>query len=237
MRLLLSIVLLVAQGAPAPFVQTSGDKSPVSINMCGPMVAGGTSFGGLALIGTSAGIQIQFTNQTSKVANLVNFRVDSNGNSFVIRDVGTFSPGIEITHRYRNGQGQAFVLPAFISPKIKCKVDSVHFADGTSWQRGKHKAIAATPQPLAPGESLLSVSPSRVDTTVHTGSQYFMVSTGEQLAGFAESNSCQGIANVSIVASGASAATYTVKPIGSGACVAIVKDQDGHSVTVPITVR
>ncbi|MBC5802546.1 MAG: hypothetical protein GIX03_05990 [Candidatus Eremiobacteraeota bacterium] len=80
---------------------------------------------------------------------LVNFAVDSNGDHFVIGDVGTFSPGVSIKHEYRNGSGQAFVLPQFIAPRVTCCVVSVTFTDGTVWQRGQQTSTA--PNAPSPG--------------------------------------------------------------------------------------
>ena len=215
-----------------------GTGAPVVINSCAPDLQNGNgqNIAGIQLTQTSSGIKIQFTNESQKTANLVNFSVDSNGTSFVIRDVGTFSPGIEITHRYRNGAGQSFVLPAFIAPQLKCAVDSVHFADGTVWEPGAG-AQAATPEPaLGPG-GMMNVTPSRIEAPVNGGLQYFMVSTGERVAGFSQRDSCNAIATITLVASGRTSATYSVKPLSRGSCSATIQDEDGHSLTVPVTIR
>src|ERR1700736_1120382 len=113
---------------------------PVTINSCGPIIDKNqkqTIFGLAIPVSTSSGIAIEFVNESKQTATLVNFAVDSSGNNFVIRDVGKFSPGISIKHEYRNGQGQSFLLPAFIAPNVKCHVASVEFADGTIWRKGQ----------------------------------------------------------------------------------------------------
>jgi hypothetical protein len=199
--------------------------------------SGGPTVAGIPLTATSSGIEIQFTNESSKTANLINFSVESNGTSFVIRDVGTFSTGVEIKHRYQNGSGQSFVLPSFIAPDVKCSVQSVHFTDGTIWRAGSPPASVETPEPGLGPSGLLSATPSRVEVATSSALQYFMISTGEKIAGFSERDSCSGIAEVALVAAGGSSATYSVKPVGKGSCVATIADQDGHKLDVPITVR
>ncbi len=226
----------MAQSTPAP---SAGGPIPIAINSCVPMVQnnGGPTIAGIQLAGTSSGIKIQFTNETAKTANLINFSVNSNGTTFVIRDVGTFSPGVEITHQYRNGSGQSFVLPAFIAPQIGCTLESVHFTDGSVWRTGEGATPAETAEP-APGSSgQMKATPSRIDVAAGDPVQYFMISTREQVAGFAERDACQGIAMVTLVAAGVSSATYSVKPLARGSCAANVRDQDGHVLAVPITIR
>jgi hypothetical protein len=222
--------------APALCVNAQA-TAPIAINSCAPMLqnSNGQSVMGIQLTQSSSGIKIQFTNESGKTANLVNFGVDSNGTSFIIRDVGTFSPGVEITHRYTNGAGQSFVLPAFIAPQLKCTVDSVRFTDGTLWRAGQ--AAVETPEPAPSADGLLTAAPSRLDVPMRDGLQYFMVSTGEKVAGFSERDACQGIAAVTLVAAGAASATYSIKPLARGSCTATIRDQDGHSLAVPITVR
>src|SRR5579884_960020 len=121
MNLRFTIVALVTITAalPPPVPAQEAPAPPVVINACGPILNNGNTqtLFGVPVASTSSGIQIQFTNESSKTANLINFAVDSNGSSFVIRDVGTFSPGVEIKHRFTNGSGQAFVLPQFVAPQ------------------------------------------------------------------------------------------------------------------------
>jgi hypothetical protein len=229
---------ICAMSMPAAPEYAKNAAAPIAINSCTPMLQNGStqSVLGIPLAQSSSGIKIQFTNESSKTANLVNFGVTSNGTSFVIRDVGTFSPNIEITHRYTNGAGQSFVLPAIIAPQVTCVVDSVRFTDGTVWRPGDAMA-AQTPEPVAAPGNLLRATPSRADVPLRGGLQYFMVSTGEKLAGFSEGDACQGIATISLIAAGESSATYSVKPIASGSCTATIRDQDGHTLAVPINVR
>jgi hypothetical protein len=64
-----------------------------------------------------------------------------------------------------------------------------------------------------------------------------MVSTREKIAGFSERDTCEGIANVTLVANDWDSATYSVQAVNRGSCMATITDQDGHSLTVPVNVR
>jgi hypothetical protein len=207
---------------------------PVTINACGPMLANGNTQNlfGVPVASTSSGIKIQFTNESGKTANLINFLVNSNGDQFVIRDVGTFSSGVEVTHRYTNGAGQAFVLPQFVAPKIDCSVQSVTFTDGSVWRRGQMEA----PAPAAAANPL-TVTPQSISLERNAESHLFMVLSSAKVAALSERDTCQGIASITLAASGEAAATFTVKPVSAGTCSAVVHDQAGNTVMVPITVR
>jgi hypothetical protein len=210
-------------------------SAPVAINACGPMINNNNTqtLFGVPVAQSSSGIKIQFTNESAKTANLINFSVDSNGDSFVIRDVGTFSPGVEITHRYSNGAGQAYVLPQFISPKIDCHVQSVSFTDGTTWRRGE----TALSSPLPASSNPLSVTPKAVALDSNAEPHLFMVLSNAKIAAFTERDTCQGIAAISLTSSGEAAATYMVKPLAAGTCSAAIRDEAGNSIMLPVTVR
>ena len=165
----------------------------------------------------------------------MNFAVDSNGQEFVIRDVGTFSPNISIKHQYRNGAGQSFVLPAFIAPNVTCHVRSVKFVDGSVWRYG----MVAPPMnvPVPPPAGPLSVSPARIDIDPATDSELFLVSSASRIAAYRETDDCTGIATIFVAATGQSSATYSVRPAGVGSCAAHIVDDAGNTVIVAITVR
>ena len=230
------LALAVPLLAVAPSLDAS--QQPVQINGCAPELSGNTqSLFGIPVASTSNGIKIQFTNESSKTADLINFGVDSNGQTFVIRDVGTFSPGIEISHRYRNGAGQAFVLPAFISPKFTCKVDSVRFTDGTVWRQGDNLNTQQTAAAPA-GPSTLSIAPAGpVNVAVNGEPKLFLVQSSAAVAAFSERDACNGIANVTLAASGENSATYSVAPVGRGSCTATIKEESGTVTSVPINVQ
>lgn len=223
----------VATAAAAP---SAGNGPPVTINSCGPMINKNApqtqSVLGIPIpVSTSAGIAIEFVNESKQTATLVNFAVDSAGDHFVIRDVGKFSPGISIKHEYRNGNGQAFVLPAFIAPNVKCHVASVEFADGSVWRPGEVASTSAQPS------GALTVNPTSLSIERATDTALFLVSSTERVAAFKEIDNCAKVASIRVVATGDASATYSVKPIAAGSCTAHVIDDDGNTVSVPIAVR
>jgi hypothetical protein len=215
----------------------------VTINSCGPIIDKNqkqTIFGVAVPVSTSSGIAIEFVNETKQVATLVNFAVDSAGSHFVIRDVGKFSPGISIKHEYRNGQGQSFVLPAFIAPNVKCHVASVEFADGTVWRKGQ-AATTATTQPVTttPGQTsgTLTATPTTVSIDKVADTALFLVSSTERVAAFKETDDCAKVASIFVAAVADNSATYSVKPLAAGTCTAHIADEDGHGISIPIVVR
>jgi len=222
-------------GTAAPATSAS---PPVTINSCGPIIndknATTNVLGVPVPASMSSGIQIEFVNTANLPATLVNFAVDSAGDHFVIRDVGTFSPGVSIKHQYRNGAGQAFVLPAFISPNISCHVASVQFNDGSIWRRGQQSAAAAQPS-AAP--STLQAFPASVTIDRSTDSQLFLVDSARHVSAFKEIDDCAKVATVSLSISGDSSATYSVKPIAAGSCTAHVIDDKGNTIAIPIAVQ
>jgi hypothetical protein len=214
-------------------VALAQSQPPVTINSCTVLHGqSGPSIGGIQLAQTSSGLHIEFVNESNKTANLVNFAVDANGQHFVIRDVGTFSPGVSIKHDYRNGAGQPFVLPDFISPKISCDVASVRFTDDSTWERGQPAAAA---QPAAPALQI-TANPAALSLNAGAEGELFTV-VGHGPSGFKEIDTCAGIATVSVAATGESTIAYSVRPVAAGTCAAHVIDEDGHTVDVPISVK
>jgi hypothetical protein len=241
---LLYVVLTLAlleQATPPPVAPPADGASPITINTCGPMVDknSGTSIAGINVASTSSGMHIQFTNESNRTADLVNFAVNSNGTQFVIRDVGTFSPGVSIDHKYRNGSGQSFVLPAFIPPNIKCSVSSVRFTDGSLWRMGEGSTAASSPasQPNAAQPPKLTANPPRVQIDRLTDSELFMVSSSERVGAFKEVDDCAKVAEVFVAATGQSSASYSVRPLAPGSCTARITDEAGSTLSVPIVVK
>jgi hypothetical protein len=74
------------------------------------------------IIGTQ--IHIAFINAGAKPISSVAFAVDEDGTTSTIVDQGIFSPGITISHYFRGDQSLE---------NVSCSVNSVLFADGTSW--------------------------------------------------------------------------------------------------------
>ena len=227
-----------ASADPTVGIPPTGSVSPVTINTCGPILnnSPGTQVAGIQLAQGSSGIRIEFVNESTKTADLVNFAIDSNGQQFVIRDVGTFSPGISIKHEFKNGYGQAFVLPAFIAPHVKCSVSSVKFTDGTLWEPGQATASAHAPPPPA-ARAAISADPPSVQINRTADSELFFVKSSERITAFKETDNCTGIASVYVAATGQSSATYTVKPLATGQCTATITDEAGNTLAVPVAVR
>ena len=231
---------LAARTAASGIVVADAPVPPVTINSCGPILdkTSQPTIAGIPVPAqSSTGIEIEFVNETSQAATLVNFDVQSGGDQFVIRDVGTFSPGVSIKHKYRNGAGQAFILPEFIAPKISCSVDSVTFADGSVWRKGQP---AATPQPsgsASPGSSALTATPSSLSMDAATGSALFLVLSSAHEAAFKETDNCAKVASVFVSATSDASATFSVKPVAAGSCTAHITDQAGNTVDVPIAVH
>ena len=109
-----------------PVTPTTNQGPPIVINECRLMTSGNQ------LVTTSSGIQIQFTNETTKTAQLINFQVNDVYQNAVIRDVGTFSPGITVIHKYKIGAGETY-SPLFDAPNLRCSVSSIKFDDGSVW--------------------------------------------------------------------------------------------------------
>ncbi len=234
---------LLPRAAAANAGTAAAGQPPVTINSCGPILNNNTSsspaptIGGIAVpVSTSNGIAIEFVNESTQAAKLVNFDVDSSGTHFVIRDVGTFSPGVSIKHHYRNGSGQAFILPAFISPNVTCQVASVEFVDGSTWRRGQPGAA----QPAVAGQSSTSpitATPARLNVDKAADSRLFLVWSTGRVATFKEADNCGNVATIFVAATGDASSAYSVKPIAVGSCSARVTDQDGNAVTVPVIVQ
>jgi hypothetical protein len=124
--LLLSAALAAA--SPQPQTEAFTGQAPVAITACNlttPLNVP-AAFG---LDTPSAGsIAISFRNQNTKPIASVAFDVTSGVAKNRIVDMGTFSTGVEIDHR--------FSVPAFSNTlgDVSCTVTSVAFADGTTWQ-------------------------------------------------------------------------------------------------------
>ena len=247
MKTLGTVTLLVAGVllAAAPAAGQTAPMAPVQINACAPLLnpnaapSTAPSFMGIpigAVTSTSTGMRIDFVNTSDKVAKLVNIAVDSNGNEFIIRDVGTFSPNVEINHQYRNGAGQGFILPAFIAPHVTCRIASVEFADGTLWRHGQAPNVVPLIPP-SPAVSGLSVAPAQLALNTHSESALFLVQSSARVANLKETDNCDGIASVFVAAVADRGASYYVRPIAAGTCAAHVIDENGATASIPITVR
>ncbi len=220
-------------------MSTTSAQSPITINSCGPILtnpaptSSPNPIAQLLTPSTSAGMRIQFTNESGKVADLVNFEVRSNATQFIIRHVGTFSPAISNDHQFRNRAGQPFVLPAFIAPPVTCRVASVRLTDRSVWP-----APAQPAAPAAPGDgATLSANPASVVVAHDADSALVMISSTGRVAGFNENDTCNGIAAVYVSTTAQNSAVYSIKPIAPGTCALRVTDEAGRTISVPVAVQ
>jgi len=237
---LMLLTCLFSRSSAAPTIVADASVPPVTINSCGPILDKNsqTTIAGIPIpAAASTGIAIEFVNESNKPATLVNFDVQSAGDQFVIRDVGTFSPGVSIKHQYRNGQGQAFLLPQFIAPKVSCDVASVTFADGTIWRKGQPAPAVQPAAASAQTSTPLSATPASLTVDSATSSALFLVSSPARVAAFKETDDCTKVASVFVAATSDASATYSVKPLAVGSCTAHVTDEAGNTVAVPIVVQ
>jgi len=107
-----------------PVIPTGAAGPPVEIDECTLLYSGNQ------VAGESAGVAMKFTNDSTLTADVINFRVSAGSENGIIRDVGKFSPGIEITHHYKEGSGHMMFSPLLSHPHLYCTVASVHFTDG-----------------------------------------------------------------------------------------------------------
>jgi hypothetical protein len=112
-------------------------------------------------VGTTGELVINFTNYGPVTADIIRFHVQYGDQSLFIRDVGTFSPGIEITHKFKWFEGDLQLSPLLQGHKpVMCDVAWSHFTNGTIWP-------APVPPPQtsvapSPALRLLAISPSDV---------------------------------------------------------------------------
>jgi hypothetical protein len=124
-------VYLTAQPAPT-LAATSVDQgsSPVAVNACQAY----TMSAGKAASRTST-IEIRFRDLGQTPVDAVGFDVNwGAGDVQAIHDVGTFSPGVSVEHKFVHADPNAS-SPLFPHPPVTCHVESVRFADGSTWNR------------------------------------------------------------------------------------------------------
>ena len=79
---------------------------------------------------TNPTLSIDYSNATEKVMSSIEFGLVARGQLVAeVRDVGTFSPGAEIKHRF-GLSNNVFPLQTSI---VQCVPLRIHFADGTKW--------------------------------------------------------------------------------------------------------
>ncbi len=223
--LLIGLALCAPTAADPVMAPANPFASPVSVNACNLEYANENQISSHV-----SGVAIQFTNNSSRVSDLINFKVTINGQDTLIRDVGTFTPGIEITHKFRTGSDQ-WALPVLLQqfsgrPPVTCRIESIHFADGTSW----HPGGAST-------KSALTIFPARLSFAgTQDGSRLVYVASPVP-ATFSARGNCAGIASILLVAQSDYEAVYRVLPRATGYCASTIVDGMGNAAMVPIAVK
>jgi hypothetical protein len=182
--------------------------------------------------GTISGLDVRFTNNSTKTATVVNIHTDVNGTRQIIRDQGSFAPGIQIHHSYKAG-GEQFALPVMLKsvigskPLVMCSLSSVQFADGSRWPE---------PEPVTQnGASAITVAPLSLNLNGSgTINARLLLATGSGPLGM--TSNCGQIANVELLASTSRDIAVRVTPKASGSCAITVRDSNDNVATVPVLV-
>jgi hypothetical protein len=226
MKRFLACLAVLALCGPLPVL--AGASDPVILNSCG------LSYDSTNVASQITGLEAQFTNNGPRTAQVVNIKADIAGNTQVIRDVGTFSPGIEIKHKYRTNTGQ-FALPTVLGtilsgrPNVTCSIDSVAWDDGTKWI------------PIAAGAALSS-NPSAISLLPNSmflqgsgtaNARLFSATGGGSLS---LTSDCGKYANVQILANTSHDLAVRVTPKVPGSCTLTVRDANDNFATVPVNV-
>ena len=164
-------------------------------------------------------------NESPTAANLIEFLVTDGTRSVLIRDVGRFSPGVEIIHKFPNQTGASIYSPLFSHPHITCQAQEVHFVDGTTWVYGTSAAAASETE-----SSLGAVLEDRPNGVVVE----FIAPTGAGAHG--------GLQQGDIIVSFGGNAVHSIRDIdtvlsitSTGATVPITVERAGASVTVDVS--
>lgn len=170
-RLFIAALLCAGSVAPA-LAQPTPDHHPVKVSLCDPRqnpVAYGPAWGPgyypagpyywndvygyrywqPAYVQNSPTLGIDFTNQTSKTMKQIEFGLIANGNLVAeVKDVGTFSPGVEIKHEFGLSPN-VFPLQTGLP---RCVPLRITFTDGTKWRNPRlpgqpRRQMYETPNP------------------------------------------------------------------------------------------
>ena len=212
-----------------PVTPTGASGPPVEIDECKLLYSGND------VAGVSSGVYLKFTNDSKQTADLINFKIVAGSESGMIRDVGTFTPGIEITHQYREGSGHMMFSPLLSHVALDCSVAAVHFTNGSVWQASSVQA--ATPAPDPPAKPL-AYAPTAL-TFGGLGSQYDQYVSIYDATGLGtvhQSGSCTGIVRVRTVDEGKRSAALRVSPLTAGRCSLTFADAASNSIKIPVLV-
>jgi len=223
-----AFVLMSARAAADPTIgvpvtPTRAAGPPVEIDECKLLYSGNE------IAGQSAGVSIKFTNDSALTADIVSFAVSEGEEHVIIRDVGKFTPGVEITHHYKEGEGHQMFAPLFTHPHLDCSVALVHFANGSEWQASAAPAAAKATLSSAPASLEFGGVGNQFD-------EYFSVADSSDLRAMKTTGTCTGIAAVSVVGVRPRSAALRVSPIGAGKCAITITDAAQNTVVVPVSV-
>jgi hypothetical protein len=214
-----------------PVKPTGAAGPPVEIDECKLLYSGNW------LAGESSGVQIKFTNDSTLVADIVSFRVTATGGETgIIRDVGKFSPGIEITHHYREGDGHMMFAPIFTHPHLDCSVLSVHFSDGSVWQTAVPSAAESASTRAQAGPLKASPESLFFEGVGQRYDQFLIINDEVDIGAIELWSHCAGIAAAKTVATGTRSAVLRVSSVGKGNCSITVADRWRHSTMIPVAV-
>jgi len=218
-----------------PVGQSANVGLPVEINECSVLYTGGW------LVGATAGVKVEFTNDTTKTADVINFYVTDGSHGGNIRDVGSFAPGIEVRHHYRAGGGQMMFSPLFSHPHITCSLASVHFTDGTVWRPASvietGAGNGASEVTVAPSDTLVS-NPQEIDLTTRgsTNSRVLTITDAQKTDSFAYSDSCGGIITIAEISHNDFEIALNVTAAKAGICALNVRNSRGSEALVVVKV-
>ncbi|HVA27838.1 MAG TPA: hypothetical protein VNF68_06640 [Candidatus Baltobacteraceae bacterium] len=219
------IVVLATCALLSTGVARAAGQSPVALNSCNLI------FSGTGLAATVSGLDAQFTNNSNVTASVVNIEANIDGSTQLIRDKGTFSPGIEIHHRYRSG-GEQFALPVVLQsifgskPQVSCKIGSVQFVDGSRWPSAAEPA-----QPSA-----IQITPTIVGLT-GAGAAHAALALASGGGPLAMQSNCGPYAAVEVLASTTGQLALRVTPKAPGSCSITIRDENDNVATLPVTVQ
>ncbi len=219
------VVVLATLGLLSSGVARAATQSPVALNSCNLI------FSGTGLGATVSGLDAQFTNNSDVTASVVNIEANIDGSTQLIRDKGTFSPGIEIHHRYRSG-GEQFALPVVLQsifgskPQVRCKIGSVQFVDGSHWPSAQDQTAS----------SEIQIRPAVLNLT-GTGAANAVLALATGSGPLAMRSNCGPYAAVDVLASATGQLALRVTPKAPGSCSITIRDENDNVATLPITVR
>ena len=221
-----------------PVTPTGAVGPPVEIDECKLLYSGND------VAGESAGIFLKFTNDSTLTADLINFKVTAGSEGGMIRDVGTFTPGIEITHHYREGSGHLMFSPLLSHVALDCSVASVQFTNGSVWQATNVHPADPAPFPAPAHLTIRSTRPLGLapDSLSFAGigpqyDQYLSIYDVVGLGAIHRSGSCARVVRVRTVEATARSAALRVSPIAAGRCSITIADAANNAVSIPVLVN